>query len=418
MLALALFVLTVLPRIFYFFSRPYEDPSWSPHWNLAAGLLQFGTLGYHGEKVTNIEPGYPFFIAAGRLLGRGLTPVILLQIAAAGAGAVFIYRLAVELSKDKRAAFLAGLFYAFYPYLIGQSAEIIEVTLFTSLLAASAYFFSARPSALQAVSCGAAFGLTLLTRSMIFPAFALGLLFLCFQKRFRHALIVFLVTVAVALPWMLRNRAVDGSWVPPRSGWNLLQGNCPYSDKIIPRYNPDLLDAYVNRLLDKEKPEWSEAEGPQLGRQIDDYFTAKAKAFMKEHPWRTARLKVLNVFYLFHPRIVPFYGMDAGTRIDFTGPETFEIRNLPERGALKEAAHSIFYGFILLTALGGIYLRRNCWREDMFLYFIIFNFTVVYSVYWPATRLRVPMDFILMFFSAVFAVSVYDRFQVKAHAGA
>lgn len=409
--SLPLFFLTVFLRGIYFLNRPFENPEWSAHWNLASGLLKYGTLGYAGEKVTNIEPGYPFMIAAGRLLG-GHAGFAWLQIMIAGLGAVFIQRLAQTMTNDRRIGVVAAVLYAFYPYLIGQSVQIIEVTLFTSLLAACAYFFSRPSSFKNSVFCGIFFGLALLTRSMIFPAFVMAGAVLLWQKRARDFAVIMLTMTSLVIPWMVRSHAVDGSWVPPRSGWNFLQGNCPYSDKIIPKYNPDLLDVYVNELLNRKKPEWAEADYPALAREMDDFFTAEAWEFIKAHPWRTLKLKLLNVFYLFHPRIVPFYGMDAGTRITFTGPETFEIKNIPKRGILKEAAHSIFYGFIFLTAAAGIFIRRKRWMQDIFLYLIIFNFTAVYALYWPATRLRAPMDFIFMIFSACFLVASFSRKKV------
>ena len=127
-------------------------------------------------------------------------------------------------------------------------------------------------------------------------------------------------------------------------------------------------------------------------------------------------MKITNVFYLFCPRIVPLYGIDARSRIIFTGPETFNIQNVASRGFLKEGAHFVFYTFVFLTGLAGMYLRRTFWKKDFLFYLVILNFTAVYSFYWPATRLRAPMDFIFMVFSAVFLETVYGRLKRKEHA--
>ena len=55
--ALSIFVLALIPRAVYLFASHLPDPAWSPHWNLSTGLLRYATFGYHGERVTNIEPG-------------------------------------------------------------------------------------------------------------------------------------------------------------------------------------------------------------------------------------------------------------------------------------------------------------------------------------------------------------------------
>lgn len=382
-----------------------SDPRWSAHWNLSSGLLRHGTLGYQGERVTNIEPGYPFFLALARAIaGENLYLVLLLQVAVAALGAVFLYLLTQELTGNRKAAWLAAGFYSFYPYLIGQSIAIIEVPLFTPFLIGCACFYiraCRQPGFWNNLLCGLVFGLTILIRSMIFPALALSLAALLWQKKLRIFFTVSAVSIAVISPWLFRSHSVDGTWVPPRSGWNLLQGNCPYSDKIIPAYNPDLLDAYVSLLLDRERPDLANApERDTLAREVDAFFKDKAVAFMKEHPWRTVQLKLRNVLYFFYPRIVPFQSMNENSRIYFLDGENFKLEGIPVRDWKKELAHSVSYTFLLAAAAIGWCRRRKFWREDLFFYFVIFNFTVVYSLYWPATRLRVPMDFIFMFYAA------------------
>lgn len=404
-LFILLFLAAAARGMFLLTKFPLEDPAWSPHWNLATGLLKYGTLGYHGERVTNIEPGYSLFLAATRwIFQENLTLVFTSQIAVSVLSVFFLYALTLRMTGNVFTARLSAFFFAVYPYLIGQSVSIIEVTLVASQLIVCAYFWASANQTQtlnNAVLCGLVFGLTFLTRSMVLPCFVLCFLAFLFQKKIKVFLAASLVFLAVVSPWIVRSYSVDGTIIPPRGGWNFLQGNCPYSDKIIPDYNPDLLDAYVSQVLEKERPDL--AEGPEretLGKDVDRFFSAKAFEFIKENPWRFLRLKILNVFYLYHPRIVPFYSMDRQTKIHFTGPETFEVEGVPQRGTAKESAHFIFYGFLLLTAAAGIWTRRKEWRKDLFFYFLALNFTLVYSLYWPATRLRAPMDFILMFFSA------------------
>ena len=121
---------------------------------------------------------------------------------------------------------------------------------------------------------------------------------------------------------------------------------------------------------------------------------------MKENPLRTLRLKFLNIVYLFHPRIVPFYPMDKDTKLIFGNQGRISLQNIVSRRPAEEWAHTVIYSFIFLTSLVGFYLRRKKVSEDRILYFIIFTFVGICSIYWPATRLRSPMDFVLIFYSA------------------
>lgn len=404
----ALFFLAWVPRAAFFFIRGYEDPTWSHYWNLSSGLLKYGTFGYSGEQVTNIEPGYPVFLAFARMVtGGNISAVFLLQTAVAALGAPLMHVLSRQAGLGPRVSFISGIIFAFYPYLIGQSAEVIEVPLFTLLLMASAVcWLRARqsPGWIPAVVCGLIMGLTVLTRSMVLPAFFTGILFFAFQSRWRTFFLAGVLAFAVAAPWFARNHSIDGSFVPPRSGWNLLQAHSPYSKKIIPEYNPDILDAYVSKLMKEERPDLYDAEErPTLGREVDDFFTKKAWAYMRAHPWETVSSRILNVFYLYYPRIVPFRSMDRNTRIEFTGPEDFRIEGIPRRPAGFELAYTLTYTPVFLLACAGVYIRRRSWKGDLIFYLILLNFTAVYAFYWPATRLRSPMDFVLILFAAAAA---------------
>jgi hypothetical protein len=145
-----------------------------------------------------------------------------------------------------------------------------------------------------------------------------------------------------------------------------------------------------------EKPELLEASE----REKDGFCTEKAIEFMIENPFRTLRLKFLNILYLFYPRIVPFHPLAGKARIVFAAEDVVRVEDVSSRRAVAEWAYTISYSFIFSTALYGLYLRRRHSESDSILYLIAFSFVGVYSLYWPSTRLRAPMDFALMFYSA------------------
>lgn len=135
-------------------------------------------------------------------------------------------------------------------------------------------------------------------------------------------------------------------------------------------------------------------------RVVNGLLMKKALEFIKENPWRILRLKALNILYLFHPRLLPFYPMGKVEDLVITQGDEITVKNLPSRSHVAEWVHAVYSGVVLLTAILGVVLRRHNLSRDFMLWIIVFNFVVVYSIYWPATSYRAPMDFILMFYSA------------------
>lgn len=404
-----IFLVCVIPRLLYFFIFPLrEAASLDAYWYVADDFFRHGTLSLWGEKTTAIEPLYPLFLG----LTRGLTGdnhflIILIQIGISALGCLFLYKLSLLLSGDQRIAFLASLLYSFCPYLIAKTSAFWAVTLFTSLLIVSAYYYCKAVDLRNSFYCGVAFGLTLLTRAMVLPAFVLGLIVLMLRRRFLHAAIIFATAAILVSPYLVRNWQLDRSLLPTRNGWVLFQGNCEYSDQLIPKYSPTLLSTYGFELVRKERPELVD---PQRGHEqiegrnsaaFNTFYTKKALEFMKKNPWRTLKLKALNVLYLFHPRLVAFYPIGKVGDVKITAEGKIRVANFPSRSPLVEWIYTTYFSALLLAAPLGVYLRRKELHRDFIFFCIAFSFIVVYSLYWPATKYRAPMDFILMFYSAV-----------------
>lgn len=374
-----------------------SDFSSSYYWRLSESLLRFRTLGFEGVPSTAFELLYPFFLAVARRIAFDQFPlVILFQSAFCSVGCIFFFRLCRWLTSCERVAWIGALLFCFHPYLIRQSSVLIEVSVFTTFLILFSYFLSKAESARGFIGSGILLGLNVLTRAAILPLEVFVTLILFLRRRFIQALLLAASSFLVVLPFSLRNYLLDGSWILTRSGANLFEGNCRFSDQFLPRYSLDLLGPYAGQILSREAPNLRAAGS----REQDQFFTRKAFQFMRTHPWRTLRLKLLNVIYLFHPRVVPFYPFDDKIRVSFTDT-SFHVENLPSRPRAAEWIHTFYSSGVLFTAVIGIFLRRKEISKDWVLYSVMLSFVVVYSLYWPATRLRAPMDFILLFYSSV-----------------
>jgi hypothetical protein len=72
------------------------------------------------------------------------------------------------------------------------------------------------------------------------------------------------------------------------------------------------------------------------------------------------------------------------------------------RGVAEIAAHAVTASSLLVAAAAGVYLRRReVLRRDAILWAIFATLVIVNAVYVPATRYTAPVQFVLIFYSAV-----------------
>jgi uncharacterized membrane protein len=121
------------------------------------------------------------------------------------------------------------------------------------------------------------------------------------------------------------------------------------------------------------------------------------------------RLKLLNVAYFFSPRIVPYHAVDSASRLAIAPDGTVRVDGLPDRSAAVEWGHAVFCGLLLLGALTGAVIRRGQAGRDAVLYFMLLGFAAVCALFFPATRLRAPVEFVLVFFAACAAARCLRR---------
>lgn len=396
---LSLFALALVPRLVFLLAAGVPDENY--FWRLSTGLLTTGRFTDEGVLSTRFTPAYPAFLAAARwVTGDRPDLVQLIQVVVAALGAVILYRLALRLSADRPAATLAAIAYACYPYLVRQSIAWESLTLYTVALLAAVYAFTRVVNWRTAAVAGAAFGFAFLVRSTVLPLWLLAVADLFVTGARRAALVVTAVTILVIAPYLVRNYRIDGSLVETRHGESLFVANCEYSDRFIPTYDVDFLVPYAEARAREQAGLDPRASGEAAANAIDDAEAELAWEFIKAHPWRTLRLRLLNVLYLFHPRIVPFVPWGPGGQVVFLPDGGFRVESARTRGLVQELAHTVSYSAIALVAIVGVMLRRReLFRRDRILSWTVLSFVVVYSIYFPTTRLRMPMEFVLMFYA-------------------
>jgi 4-amino-4-deoxy-L-arabinose transferase-like glycosyltransferase len=242
-LLVALLALVVrVPLVAYAAERfpPADDGSF---YQVVAGRIAEG-LGYTWlwpdgavTYAAHYPVGYPALIGAGYAL-FGPEPGVAMAINALFGvlGAVAAHALAASVAA-RGGALLAGALAALVPgLLLYTPALMTEAVAADLLILAAAVAAGPRPRPLfaRALLAGAALGLALLVRPqllLVAPAFGALIGFRERDRgfRWRGALIVSAVALAVCLPWTARNcQRLDGcAFVSANGGWNLFIGSSP-----------------------------------------------------------------------------------------------------------------------------------------------------------------------------------------------
>jgi 4-amino-4-deoxy-L-arabinose transferase-like glycosyltransferase len=399
--AFLVFAICAAPRLAALVIFPDARPT--NYDELATGLLATGGFGFDGTPSTYIEPLYPAFLAAVRLVtGHSLTLVLMLQIVVASIGGVLLDRLASH-HAGPRAGFLAAVFYAVNPYLVRQSVALLEITLCTTLAIATALALSRTDRIRGALATGALFGLLVLTRTSFAVAAIGAAAWLAWRPSTglgagpstRLATAMLLTALLVETPWLVRNAGIDGSPLPSRVGENLYLSTSIYGS-VVPVHDIDLL---VPLGLADVGPGVERLGLPASlqGRALDDAMLRRGLAFMREHPGRVLWLKLRNALYLFTPRLLPR---------DAKSPEAMARRegdtvivSAPRRPWIMDTVHTVAQSVLLVLAAIGI-ARRGVPGTDAPLLILLAAQALVCVAFFPTTRLMAPVMFVLMFYAA------------------
>jgi 4-amino-4-deoxy-L-arabinose transferase-like glycosyltransferase len=249
---------------------------------MARGFLAGGSLGYQHPPV------YPLFLAGFLSLGAwGLSLARWVQLLLSAAAAPLAYRISLALKPSRAAALIAGAFMAVNPMLIYFSARMMSEVPFVFLFLA---FLLAWLQAWRSGRLGAAAlsgflgGAATLTRGVIMPFGGVLALVALLRRREqpRWALLVAvcgLCWAGTVAPWTARNWVVYHHFIPVsiQGGWNFYEGQTVDPEEI--RYG---------------RPAAMGAEARALGLvdpiATDAYFSAKAKAFIRDNPREFLRL--------------------------------------------------------------------------------------------------------------------------------
>jgi 4-amino-4-deoxy-L-arabinose transferase-like glycosyltransferase len=332
-----------------------------------------------GRPDVENPPLYPLAVAAAYGIGgRGWWSVAVMQ-ALFDVGSLLLLYLVARRLVGPLAALVAVFMFALYPYLAAQAALLMDTSLFVLVLLAFVYALTRAADTGRvgwAVATGALAAGTLLVRptAIAIVVFTPALLALLGADR-RRILRVLAPAVAVGLlalvPWTVRNAVRFHAFVPTSAkfGENFYAGNSPHAaEYIADGKSTDLLRIRPDAPQPPER--WSDV-------QRDNWWLHRGFDWAKAHPgdWAHA-LKI---------KLEAFWSWDLN-------PKTLGQTHV------KELLYTATYLPLLLVALAGclVGLGSGRRREVGFVALILGAFTLIHVLVVGYTRLRAPLDPLLM----------------------
>ncbi|MBI3631147.1 MAG: glycosyltransferase family 39 protein [Candidatus Sungbacteria bacterium] len=168
-------------------------------------------------------PGYPAIIALSKIIFHGIIPVIIVQMAAYGAGAVLAYKIARMFLSERMSA-VAGFLVVFHPYILFMAMSLMTETFFIASIMASVYFllrYFQEHAIKQAIFSTLLLGFAALLRPTPLYMITIWVAMVAWDGWNRNerwkkiglrACLVVLIFVAILVPWMVRNKIEFGRW--------------------------------------------------------------------------------------------------------------------------------------------------------------------------------------------------------------
>jgi len=272
-----------------------------------------------GDALYFMSPLYPYLLALiYALISPSPILIAFLQIALSGFTLYFLWQITLDYTGSPRAAGLAVWSGALFPVWIYFDSALLTASLILFLYTAALRFllkFINREKSLFLALAGVCIGLSALARpsGLIFAA-AVGVWTL-FKYDIRKTAIFTIFTLAVILPFTVRNLAVTGEKVliTVSGGMNFYVGNSPDATGLY--YEVDFLRSaepqyeLQDYILQAEKlsgRKFSPAE-------TSSFWMRQGFAFILDHPWQTVKLYWRKFFYTFNnveaPNNVSFYAV-------------------------------------------------------------------------------------------------------------
>lgn len=346
--------------------------------SLGRNLLQHHSLYFYDNRFEQViyayrTPGYPFLVAA---CAGNLVVIRLVQVLLDTSTILAIYLLAKRISGgNQRLSLLAAGLVAVNPFLIYFSGLILSETLFTTLLTWGIYAMamaSGKPIRVGMVLAGGVLlGFAVLVRpsAILLPILVpMGAVWMnwssagsyhSMRRAFVQSTICVTITVAMLLPWGIRNQRILGHWV-----WTTTNSGITAYDG----FNPQATGASDQSFLRN----FTGADLKQMGEvQRSRHLQGLAWRYAISHPWRSLELGMSKIARTWSPMPLSNHFGDKGLYV------------------AAALFFSIPFDLLVLAGLGWGSLRRSA---KVFVLIPAIYFTVIHAMSVGSLRYRIPAE--------------------------
>lgn len=348
-----------------------------------------------GNPTADNEPFYPLFVALSYFLfGSNWFSIALMQSIVNILNAVLISYITLKIFNNQKISIVAFLLFLFYPFYIFGSLSVSDTVFFCFWLALCTYLSikcSLSGNFWISLAAGCSWGLALLTRFSAISLFPFAFIYFFInlppKKAIRTGIIVLFACLITLAPWVYRNYKLTGKFFITTHG----------AIEIWLGYNKDSLRVISHNIsvdtmkknLTEKIPELKEIREKDYSapilREVEEkrIFLKNALNFARSNPWLSIKMMPIKFWKLWTWNYNPVP----------SSQNSFE-------DLMRRVVYTLSYLPILVLALYGIVLTRHFWRSHSILFLLFFGYSLLHTVVYGFSRLRVPIDQFLIIYSA------------------
>jgi len=343
-----------------------------------------------GKNPEYRAPLYPLFLATVfKFTGNNIFFVQLFQSLFGVITCLLVYGVGRRLFNEE-AGLLAAILACVYPFLVYISSILVTEQLFVLFLLLSIYLLIRGREHLRYVfiiAAGISLGLGALTRPSMLAVVPFCGLYLFFRpgcnkgRCLAAVALLFVSTLLTISPWTIRNYIKHGEFIliSTAGGENFWLGN---NDMAKGNDSTAQLAGLPEEILSQ----LSESSSPKTVEKV--YWRAGIDWVIK-NPERFLRLYIEKLVNFW--RITPDH-----------------ITNIYRQKLIRYGCAAILVPLYLFSIMGIVY---NChrYRDHMILYFTLLSFPLGLSLFVTSFRFRIPLDPILLLFTASFICRILSK---------
>jgi 4-amino-4-deoxy-L-arabinose transferase-like glycosyltransferase len=373
---------------------------------IAQNIINYGEFSLGPNSPTSIhEPLYPLFVAFSYyIFGKNWLTITIFQSIISLLNGLILYFISLKIFGDAKVSTISLFLFCFYPYYVSQTISISDTTIFCFLLGLSTFILIKYTTRdihfFKNFLVGSLWGLTLLTRFSAISIFPIVMIYIFlnvpFKKALKISVIVLIGFLTTLMPWISRNYHLSRNlFVTTHGAIELWFGYNKDTHYIIKNdLSVDLMRKDIEKKIPDLKTIRKESYQNPVIREVKE-----SRAFLKS-AIDFAINNSLQCIKLMPLKFWKFWSWHLNPRPETKYP--IEILN-------TNIIYTLSYLPILSLGLFGIIWLRRSWKKLSIFLAIFSGYSLLHSVVYGFSRLRIPIDQFLFIYASYSAVYLYKK---------